>query len=209
MPTTQHILTLELLSLTGHSSIVALEANAFSTIWFSRITDHSGEILEDFISQNDFICHNANSPLTTFRGTRGSTNIDITLSSMELATRVHDWRIIADATSSDHRVLKFTLSTYTFPAVKKPLRYNTKKANWNLFKESLAQQLSATPQENIDSFAESLNKAFVLAADLAITRNRSRSRVLRPWWSPTLHQARSNLQNKLQSTETWPIGRST
>lgn len=198
-PTIQHIVALEsALSSTSHPCIMALDANAFSTRWFSRVTDHRGEVIEDFITANNLICHNANSSLTTFHGASGSTNIDITLSSFALDTRINTWRIIPDATSSDHRVLAYNLSMNSIPALKKQVRFNVKRANWDLFNFTLAQKLAQLPeisQENIDGFAKQLNESLCTAADTAIPRSRSRSRVLPPWWSPALILARQELKS--------------
>lgn len=138
-PTASLVMALETkLRLISGPVIISADSNAFSTRWYSRISDHRGRLVEAFIDAEDLICMNRRSNLTTFNGRRGRTNLDITLCSRTLAPHIANWSIIADQTSSDHNLIRFDfVFSRAFFANKKP-RFNTGKANWPTFRALLA-----------------------------------------------------------------------
>lgn len=69
VPTEIHVSTLESLTeQNGNSLLLGLDANAFSTRWFSRINGRRGEVLVQFIDAQRFQVENKRSVHTTFRG---------------------------------------------------------------------------------------------------------------------------------------------
>lgn len=74
--------------------LVCADANAFSTTWFSRFTDHRGRVIDSLIASAKLRCLNVRSPFKTFSGPRGRTNIDITLCSESFGYAVNGWSVI-------------------------------------------------------------------------------------------------------------------
>lgn len=89
--------------------IIGADVNAASTIWHSTRINTKGDIVEQFMADNNLFCHNRPNNPHTFRGPRGISNIDITLSSLSLADLIQNWSVIPDAVQSDHRAITFDL----------------------------------------------------------------------------------------------------
>lgn len=177
--------------------IVALDADHFSTRWFSRFTDQRGNIIENMLVERGMSCLNKRSENTTFSGARGFTNIDITLSNSDLTNRIQGWTVIPDQTSSDHRILRFTLRTTIAGFTNKPSRFDTKKADWQLFNCTLFQELERLGDTK-DSYPEKhavlLSTAFNRAAESAIQKRKTHRKITPPWWSQMLLEARRTLK---------------
>jgi hypothetical protein len=197
-PTLEHLNLLEsLLDVISSPVVISLDVNAFSKTWFSRVNDRRGALVDDFIVLRNLVCHNKRSNHSTFHGARGSTNIDVTLSSREIADNVSGWKIIPDKTSSDHRIISFTLRITLQTTISKSRRFNVDKADWDVFRSTFVQEIQ-NPAELIslspNELAESLTKAFVKSASSAIPRRSPRSKILPPWWSEQLTEARKALR---------------
>lgn len=65
-----------------------MDINAFSRNWFSKTTDRRGLIVADMIAEEQLILANKRDPLFTFSGPRGENNIDITLSTKDIAKEI-------------------------------------------------------------------------------------------------------------------------
>ncbi|CAK1583201.1 unnamed protein product [Parnassius mnemosyne] len=129
------------------------DSNAWSTWWGSVTEDHRGEALSGTLEElNLQILNIGNEP--TFDTIRGGkhykSHVDITACTLELLGVVNDWRIDKHVTSSDHNAIRFNIK------LKRPTQdrqrsttriFNTKKANWLLFKEELTNQIK---RRNID-----------------------------------------------------------
>lgn len=102
--TALHVAELEKIidQLTG-SYLICADVNAFSQRWFSRITDGRGELVEALIDNHNLSLHNKKSRFKTFTGSRGKTNIDITISSSDINC-VENWTVIQGETTSDHAI---------------------------------------------------------------------------------------------------------
>lgn len=110
VPTAFHVAALDGLYQTAASEvIIALDANAFSTRWFSRITDNREEVLNTWLDAHDLRTVNRRSPHTTFNGPRGRTNIDITVGGERILGKLRDWEVDPGVTSSDHQLITFML----------------------------------------------------------------------------------------------------
>lgn len=197
-PTILHVSRLEsLLEATRNPVLIALDSNAFSTRWYSRINDARGAIVEDFIAEQQLICHNRRSPHTTFHGARGRTNIDITLSSIGLANCVGDWVVIPDETSSDHNIIRWTLDVTLLNPTRKPSRFSPQRADWDLFRSSFLLRLNAVinPQLSVNEAAEHITRSIVQSANLAIPKSTRRTKISPPWWNRELSTARRELKS--------------
>lgn len=195
-PTILHIAALEEILDSGNVNdrvLIAIDANAFSTRWFSRVNDHRGALVEAFIEERNLLVQNVQSSYTTFSGPRGNTNIDVTLTTSDLANCLEDWRVLPDVTVSDHRVICFIVLLDLLPFYRDRPRFNTKKADWERFLATLTETIDRSPfTVDPELQATLVTNALVQDADKAISRRSHYFRPKPPWWSQELTRARAN-----------------
>lgn len=176
--------------------VIGADVNAFSTRWGSRITDHRGIVVEDFIDYHDLRLVNTTDHGPTYVGPRGSTNIDVTLTKeydIELVT----WRLVKGETMSDHHMIRFDIETERPNITQTTMRrFNTKKANWNKFDALLLQEHTNTnysidPDTNVDLITNNILKASLAA----IPRNKTEKKPAPPWWTEDLTRQRVELRS--------------
>lgn len=197
-PTETHIAELRnLLDKLPAPWLISIDSNAHSTDWFCRRSNYKGRLVEDFIADYQLTCHNRPSALTTFDGPRGNTNIDLTLTSAGIAAMISSWRIIGDATTSDHNLLAFTLgglSQGTF-LTRRP-RLNERLADWPLFITRLNSLLSSQPSsDSAEILSANLHQALIAASTAAIPRQHGAVRPKPPWWNSDISAARRALKS--------------
>jgi hypothetical protein len=117
--------------------IICMDSNAKSKVWFNKSDNNRGQLLIDFINQNNLfiINNNDNLQLTTYFTTRGVSNIDLTIIDINSTQFVNNWRICDDHDSmSDHRYLEFKIcqspQTIKYKNTKK---YIIRDENWAHF----------------------------------------------------------------------------
>lgn len=195
-PTLAHVEVLaDIIDSSAESHLISIDANAFSTRWYSRITDRRGEIVESLIDDKNLCCHNLSSPYTTFAGPRGSTNIDLTLSSTSVADSISNWRVLPDITSSDHRVIKFSFTLNLAAFIAKPNRFCTDRADWEAFKNTISREIAyITHAQDPNQLAASLQGMLVRASKSAIPTSMHRKRPIPPWWSADVINLRKTVK---------------
>lgn len=171
-----------------------------STQWewnliLSPQTDRRGEIVEDFITNNNPSLHNKASPYSTFDEPRGKSNIDLTISSSSIAKN-----ILPHETSSEHNLIVFGLLLETIPhTVTESHRFNVKKANWETFWSTLLQHIPDVENlylpSNIKKSALLLNNAIADASSKAIPRKKINNKAKPPWWFAELILKRRAFRN--------------
>ncbi|PSN39851.1 putative 115 kDa protein in type-1 retrotransposable element R1DM [Blattella germanica] len=63
----------------GAKQIIAVDTNSRSKPWHDFISNSRGRILEEFLASNQFQLVNQESEIFTFENSRGSSNIDLTI----------------------------------------------------------------------------------------------------------------------------------
>ena len=98
------------LQLVNRSSIlITMDSNSRSRTWYDKLTNERVKTLEEFIISNQLIILNEESEMKTFQGSRGSSNIDLTLSNHRLLTKIKEWKISEDESCSDHKIIQFCI----------------------------------------------------------------------------------------------------
>ena len=114
-------------------TIIGIDSNAHSDMWFNHSTDARGRIFENFIASKNLILLNKPGLPTWSCGSKSST-IDLTLKS---ATPYNDnllWEVLPDISESDHAIINITMSDYDTSTTPTPIsNFNLKKADWNKF----------------------------------------------------------------------------
>jgi len=99
-------------ALAGAKVIIVMDAKARSRLWFDDEINERGKVLEELIIQFDLrILNRANNP-PTFFGPRGTSNIDVTLATSNIAMRIEGWMIQDICTTSDHHTTSDNLITF-------------------------------------------------------------------------------------------------
>jgi hypothetical protein len=94
----------------GGPQILGGDFNCRSTLWFNNKDDHRSPALIDFVAVNGLDIVNEPGNPFTFNNNFGCSNIDLTLISEALTNKVSQWKVTRETTSSDHRLISFTLS---------------------------------------------------------------------------------------------------
>lgn len=101
------------LQLANRSSIlITMDSNSRSRTWYDKLTNKRGKTLEEFIISNQLIILNKGSEMKTFQRSRGSSNIDLTISNHRLLTKIKEWKISEEESCSDHKIIQFCIGQY-------------------------------------------------------------------------------------------------
>lgn len=143
------------------------------------------------------------------------TVLDLTYATTSLVRKIIDWQILPSI-GSDHKPIMFTIVMRTThqslsenPAT--ALRYNTRKADWKIFKDKIneasvncanfippIQESEHSRWRNLDHLAEELTRAIQFAAEEAIPKIKPGA-MSKPWWDNNLKQLRRTMQWKQKS----------
>jgi len=84
----------DILQLANTSGIlITMDSNSRSRTWHDKLTNVRDRELEEFlITQQLFVIYEE-SDMKTFQSSRGSSNIDLTISNYELLKEVQEWKI--------------------------------------------------------------------------------------------------------------------
>ncbi|CAF4939189.1 unnamed protein product [Pieris macdunnoughi] len=190
--------------------ILGGDANAKSPWWGSPVADDRGEAFENAVAQIGLhIINDGQEPTfeVTRRGKRIASHLDITVCSQDLLGHVEDWRVDPYIATSDHNAILFKINmTKAKIEVRKGTTriYNTRKANWTLFKESLLEKLNTKhitelTIQNInstDKLEETINlysDAVIAASDTAIPKIKTGSKPGLAWWTEELERLKKRV----------------
>lgn len=189
----------------GANVIIGADTNAHSDLWFSQGVNNTGRAkgrkVEEMILDKMLTVHNKpNNPNTYARTDMGTSNIDVTLSTDDMADSVVNWKVITDITDSDHRLIVFDVSADREEenrVSRDKLRFDVTKADWDSYRHQLTVSLANDHREgSIEETALSLVDSLVKAAKSSIPlKGKSRRKKLPPWWSPELTDSSRNLNN--------------
>jgi ribonuclease HI len=120
--------------------------------------------------------------------------IDLSLVTKSILNRVQDWQILPDL-GSDHYGVLFTIyNRQNTSNTSNTSRFNTRKANWKLFKELLQssktiKNLQFNSNQNLDLLAETFTNSIIEAATTSIPKS-SNNPYSKPWWNDRLTSLR-------------------
>lgn len=190
-PVTPHLHHLRrvLQSLAGHKIIIGADVNASSTLWYGkyRFTDRDRRCaVEDFIAEMNLSIHNTPDAPPTFCGPMGESSIDVTLSCGDV--RVNRWRVLPDASCSDHRLIvyDFLPGGKQDPLISAPnFRYKSRGANWEFFRRLFDAHVKDFTRDNlsVEESAEIMSETFTYCADIAIGRGSVTNTRRCDWWN--------------------------
>jgi len=93
----------------SHNCIMCLDVNAFSPRWHDKRRNDKGILVEEMIDRLNLYIKNKPGNAWTFNGPRGTSNVDITLSTEDMDTKITDWVCLSGETTSDHSLITFKI----------------------------------------------------------------------------------------------------
>ena len=204
------------------STLLLMDANEHHPWWDPGCkTSQDGQLLADWIEDQNLSILNTPGTTTFFRPNMSrETTLDLSIATPDLEDKVKDWQITTEPGSDHHRIL-FSIQT-TKDLVNSPTsqtRYNTKRADWDLFREELGKAIHSNPalqsldqisqpreadsrnlllgQDNelklqLDAIGTAITLVVQQAADKAIPKLKLGPKA-KPWWSQELTKLRRNV----------------
>jgi len=93
----------------GGRILIAVDSNARSKTWHDVKTNSRGRKMEEYLASKQLHIINEESVRFTFRNSRGSSKIDVTVTNNNLIAAVNEWEITAVQSLSDHNYLKYKI----------------------------------------------------------------------------------------------------
>ncbi|KAK9295481.1 hypothetical protein QLX08_010208 [Tetragonisca angustula] len=202
-------------TLQGEEVIICIDANATSTSWHRLTTSHSGrseqrgEELDEFIAQHRLIILNRTCNAPTFDNLHGQSNIDVTIATTAIASKVRNWRVHPNKINSDHRLITFEIAcTNQRILTTQNNRFNMNRADWDAFRAHIRQSLNWITQQhdentiNAQTRSEIIDQIILNAGNATIPKKRIYSKSV-PWWNQTLRNLREKVfeaRHRLQRT---------
>lgn len=190
----RHLSTV-LRSLRGKRVLISLDANARSSLWGPQQTNRRGEQLERLIREFDLqVINDARQP-PTFWTTRGSSYIDVTLTSSSMTQFIGKWTVREGWTTSDHNALDIEMRVPKAAGNDerpRTSRFDANRADWDRFAQILT-DLSGTRLEGLplesSGDVETMAGAVTSVLMDACAESMPRKRLFRrsnPWWTRAL-----------------------
>lgn len=191
--------------------IIGADTNARSVLWHSDRTDERGRKLEEFASRRGLNIQNKISESPTFQGPRGSSNIDVTLAGRLANAKIDDWKVIGDATNSDHNLILFHVKeTRGRTGSLKPLlrRFQMVTARLGLLRKKIrdnveqGEAIEPTDGNSLDTAVDTLTRAVEDACAHTMGTIKPKFRAA-SWWNrrlTTLKKSCHQLRKRMQRT---------
>jgi hypothetical protein len=93
----------------GGRILIAADSNARSTMWHDAITKSRGRKLEKYLVCKHLHIMNKESERPNFHNSRGTSNIDLTITNNKLIAAVSEWEISAEKSLSNHNYMKYKI----------------------------------------------------------------------------------------------------
>ncbi|KAL0894322.1 hypothetical protein ABMA27_012948 [Loxostege sticticalis] len=190
--------------------LIGGDSNAKSTWWGSTFEDHKGAdmsgTLEDYGLQ---VLNRGKVPtFETIRGNKKySSFVDITACTEDLLNLVDDWKVDRDMITADHNSITFKINLKSgkgLKVVRTTRRFNTKKADWELFGNTLtsaktSRDLNVTTISQIEN-VQQLEKvvidytdAITEACKASMPAKKTTELLKIPWWSDELNKLKRTM----------------
>jgi len=133
----------------------------------------------------------------TFKTNRASSFIDLTIGNSKGYLATSNWRVDTSDSMSDHRYIKFNISTGNL--CKSKARINPRTLNVTKYRKLIEEKLILAPhpgdgEETIDKMACFLDEIIMTAARVSCRRKTQRDMKANLWWNDDLEELRKELK---------------
>ena len=174
-------------------------------MWYSPTTDNRGRMLVDFLSTHALLTENVKDG-PTYSGPTGVSWIDIRVTMINSAHRIHNWRVSEEWTLSDHELILFYLTTQAAnrnlncSACNSTRKFATQLGNRPLFYHGIQQNgrqwtdlvNGATTKEQLDIFIREIWYNLESISKRCFPPFLPKTKFV-PWWSPKLKVLRKQV----------------
>jgi len=125
--------------------LITMDSNSRSRTWHDILTNGRGKKLEEFLISKQIFIMNEDSEMTAFQSTRGSSNIDLTISNNKLLKEVQEWKIIEEESCSDHKIIQFYIGQYNAHQTGnefQSIKYVVREENRRKFETLITQEMA-------------------------------------------------------------------
>lgn len=184
-----------LIRLNKEKAIVVGDFNAKSPQWGLQATDRRGQVITEWIAENDLVVINkGNKP--TFQRREYSSVLDLTLATADVMNRVTNWEVSDLESLSDHNYIIFEVAEETPP----PRQRIIKNEGWQVKKldrQKLQQVLSESREEASTPSANAFTHTLAQICDQTMPKRRSARRG-QPvyWWNEEIASLRRECTRK-------------
>jgi ribonuclease HI len=183
--------------------IISIDSNAHSRVWFSNTDDNRGNILNEFIAQNNLIMLNNNVNTPTYYTPEAESFIDLTLTNLAATPLINQWQVLKTETLSDHRYICFNINDECREIkFKSTVKYSTNNANWEQFSSILKPILNELElkiqyienEAQINTFVNVFNEALTQVCDQSLPKISTKNRIkCNKWWTQELSLERAKV----------------
>nr|CAI5863033.1 unnamed protein product [Callosobruchus analis] len=166
--------------------IVGGDFDAKSYLWCSKIEDKRGEILADWMGQDNLVVHNQGDSPTFVRGASAS-YIDITFSTKQISKHIVKWKVLDEVSLSYHQLIMFEVQT-TKPNTRQ--ESHTCKGccidtqDMSKLVDKFAEIIETADKPLLD--AKGLSEAIEIACDCSFRRRGKYRKKAVYWWNGSL-----------------------
>lgn len=173
--------------------------NARSGLWWSGSTDERGSKVEEVIMAWDLQVLNRVSSFTTFENTQGGrSNIDATLATRDITTKIENWQIHEDSLS-DHRMISMEMKELNVRGGRcnqlEEGVYDLRRVNWREFDQSLLSELQAMDngESSVEVQTEKLTEVIIRLMKKHFPKSK-RGAMKVYWWTEELGRLRAEMR---------------
>lgn len=188
----------QIISGLGDRIIITGDLNGQSTTWGSSWTNQSGENITEFLDETNMVILNDG---TRTRLTNNPNTIsipDIAICSPDLAPRTK-FKVIQDTANSDHFPIRIDLLTKDNIQNQEHIsnhKWNTRKANWEAYKEELQERLENNHITTYEELEDQINQ--VAEQTIPIRTQRKATQWKPIWWDGECDQMIQTRQQKIR-----------
>lgn len=194
-----------LLLVSSTPTILGMDANASSPLWFSKMGEspthrnhYRGVVLSDYLVVNSLHVLNEPSEWHTFSGVQGKSDIDVTVVNDAAMLFEYAWRVRAGWTVSDHNVIEVTLTYERAVTAQHGVnvkRWRTDHVDWQFYGECLKAKTEDLPLNvfeclGVDDQVSKINEWVTSVNDDMFERYRKVNPKRVKWWSRDLSEKR-------------------
>jgi Endonuclease-reverse transcriptase len=185
--------------------IIGCDANSHHVAWGSTDINSRGAALLEylFVTHLD-ILNRGNEP--TFVNRVRAQVIDISLASSNIWHEVRNWRVSSEVSLSDHRIIRFEVSSDIRP----PYQYrNPRSTNWELFEEELESRIRGHDTEldgvqAIENSVSVIQKSLVAAYEESCPLKTANQGCKTPFWDSELGKLRKEARRSWNNRQSDP-----
>lgn len=174
----------------NNNTILLGDFNAHHKMWNCRDTDKNGERFLNAMENLNLFLHNENSDTHVDLHRNTKSNLDLILSTMNIADKIH-LKVYDETLGSDHYPIYITVDVDKNYYTKKSFKLKSMRTDWNQFASNLQNyyprflstdydKLSAV--QKYETLVETITKSVKSSTPKKQNTNRSKDRNPVPWW---------------------------